>query len=69
MAEAEQVFFNEPLLVIDDTKHSQGEGRFHALGKTNDDRVIAYYIHSAKCWREYTSYLSQRHAQKGAQDL
>ena len=32
IAEAEQVFFNEPLLVIVDTKHSEGEGRFHALG-------------------------------------
>ena len=40
MAEAEQVFFNEPLLVIDDTKHSQGECRFHALGKTNEDRAL-----------------------------
>jgi uncharacterized DUF497 family protein len=40
MAEAEQVFFNEPLLVIDDTKHSQGESRFHALGKTNEDRFL-----------------------------
>ena len=37
MAEAEQVFFNEPLLVIVDTTHSQCEGRFHALGKTNED--------------------------------
>ncbi len=40
MAEAEQVFFNEPLLVIDDTKHSQGECRFHALGKTNEGRAL-----------------------------
>ncbi|MCX7089149.1 MAG: BrnT family toxin [Methylococcales bacterium] len=40
MAEAEQVFFNQPLLVIDDIKHSQGEGRFHALGKTNEDRLL-----------------------------
>jgi uncharacterized DUF497 family protein len=40
MAEAEQVFFNEPLLVIEDTKHSQGEYRFHALGKTNEDRSL-----------------------------
>jgi uncharacterized DUF497 family protein len=40
MAEAEQVFFNEPLFVIDDTKHSQGEGRFHALGKTNEHRSL-----------------------------
>ena len=40
MAEAEQIFFNEPLLIIDDAKHSQGEGRFHALGKTNEDRPL-----------------------------
>ena len=39
-AEAEQVFFNEPLLVIGDTKHSQGECRFHALGKTNEERTL-----------------------------
>ena len=40
MAESEQIFFNEPLLVIDDTKHSQGECRFHALGKTNEGRAL-----------------------------
>lgn len=40
MAEAEQVFFNEPLLVIEDTKHSQVECRFHALGKTNEGRTL-----------------------------
>jgi uncharacterized protein len=40
MTEAEQVFFNEPLLVIEDTKHSQGECRFHTLGKTNEERTL-----------------------------
>jgi len=40
MAEAEQVFFNEPILVIDDIKHSKGECCFHALGKTNEDRPL-----------------------------
>jgi len=39
-AEAEQVFFNEPLLMIADTKHSQGEHRFHALGKTDEGRTL-----------------------------
>ena len=34
-AEAEQVFFNEPLLVVEDVKHSRLEPRFHALGVTN----------------------------------
>jgi len=39
-AEAEQVFFNEPLLLIADIKHSQGELRFHALGKTDEGRSL-----------------------------
>lgn len=40
MAEAEQVFFNDPLLVIDDTNHSHDEHRLHALGKTNEGRTL-----------------------------
>ncbi|HUW75605.1 MAG TPA: BrnT family toxin [Gallionella sp.] len=40
MAEAEQVFFNEPLLLIADSKHSHDEPRFHALGKTNERRML-----------------------------
>ncbi len=38
--EAEQVFFNKPLLVLDDVKHSQKEARFHALGKTDNARLL-----------------------------
>lgn len=40
MAEAEQVFFNEPLLLIADMKHSQKESRFHVLGKTDEERML-----------------------------
>ncbi|MHB1657116.1 MAG: BrnT family toxin [Burkholderiales bacterium] len=40
MAEAEQIFFNEPLLLLADIKHSQGESRFHALGKTGEGRTL-----------------------------
>lgn len=39
-AEAEQTFFNSPLLMIEDTKHSAGEPRFHALGKTDEGRLL-----------------------------
>jgi uncharacterized DUF497 family protein len=39
-AEAEQVFFNAPLLVVPDDKHSGTEQRFHALGKTIDGRRL-----------------------------
>jgi uncharacterized DUF497 family protein len=40
MAEAEQVFFNMPLLVLEDIKHSMREIRFHALGKTDKVRLL-----------------------------
>jgi uncharacterized DUF497 family protein len=40
MAETEQVFFNTPLLVLEDIKHSRHELRFHALGKTDKKRLL-----------------------------
>ncbi len=40
MVEAEQVFFNDPLLIIEDSKHSVAEWRFHALVKTNEHRIL-----------------------------
>jgi len=40
MAEAEQVFFNAPLLLLDDVGHSQNETRCHALGITDDGRRL-----------------------------
>lgn len=40
MAEAEQVFFNQPLLLLEDGAHSQSESRFHALGKTDSGRTL-----------------------------
>jgi len=38
--EAEEIFFNEPLLVLEDSRHSQAEARFHALGETDDERLL-----------------------------
>jgi len=38
--EAEQVFFNEPLIVAGDAKHSIAEARFHALGRTDAKRLL-----------------------------
>jgi uncharacterized DUF497 family protein len=38
--EAEQVFFNEPLLMVADVKHSAAEPRIHALGRTDDGRLL-----------------------------
>lgn len=39
-AEAEQVFFNEPLLIAADVPHSVHEIRYHALGRTDDARLL-----------------------------
>lgn len=40
MAEAEQVFFNTPLLILEDAAHSDQEIRIHALGKTDKGRAL-----------------------------
>lgn len=40
MAETEQLFFNSPLLVLPDPKHSESEPRFHVLGKTHEGRRL-----------------------------
>ncbi|WMT85960.1 BrnT family toxin [Pelagibacterium sp. 26DY04] len=39
-SEAEQVFFNEPLIVLADPKHSVAEMRFHALGCADGGRLL-----------------------------
>ena len=39
-AEAESVFFNDPLIVVEDAKHSEREQRLNALGKTSEDRLL-----------------------------
>jgi uncharacterized protein len=38
--ECEQVFFNQPLLVASDAKHSDLEARYFALGRTDADREL-----------------------------
>ena len=39
--ECEQVFFNGPLFVLDDPKHSVPENRWAAFGKTDAGRFLA----------------------------
>jgi len=38
--EAEQVFFNRPVIVADDVKHSRSEKRYLVLGQTDEDRPL-----------------------------
>ena len=39
-AECEQIFFNRPLIIADDAKHSESERRFYSLGKTDLHRRL-----------------------------
>jgi hypothetical protein len=39
-AEAEQIFFNDPLLIVEDIGHSIREMRLHALGHTDVGRLL-----------------------------
>ncbi|MBW1753621.1 MAG: BrnT family toxin [Deltaproteobacteria bacterium] len=38
--ECEQIFFNKPLIVKRDRKHSKLENRYYVLGKTNMNRLL-----------------------------
>lgn len=38
--EAEEIFVHEPFLLLDDEKHSGKEKRYHALGRSNNDRKL-----------------------------
>ena len=39
--DCEQVFFNKPLVILNDLKHSQAEERYAAFGVTNAGRKLA----------------------------
>lgn len=39
-AECEQIFFNRPLIIADNAKHSESERRFYSLGKTDLHRRL-----------------------------
>lgn len=38
--ECEQVFFNQPVVVNDDEKHSAKESRYYVLGQTDAGRLL-----------------------------
>jgi uncharacterized DUF497 family protein len=71
--ECEQIFFNEPLVVASDSKHSQAEDRYYALGRTSAHRrlfvvftmrgtlvrVISARDMSRKERRVYATYFAQ----------
>ncbi len=38
--EAEEIFFNEPLIIMADREHSEQEARYLALGQTDSGRLL-----------------------------
>ena len=48
--ECEEIFFNLPLLLSDDLKHSQREKRYYVLGQTNKGRqlFVSFTIRNSK---------------------
>jgi len=38
--QAEEIFFNHPAVLIEDTKHSQKEKGLMLLGKTDEDKLL-----------------------------
>jgi hypothetical protein len=39
-SEAEQIFFNDPLLIVEDVSHSVREFKLQALGRTDAGRLL-----------------------------
>lgn len=39
-SECEEMFFNRPMVVSDDVKHSEKENRFYALGHSDAGRML-----------------------------
>lgn len=39
-SECEEIFFNRPLIVLDDAQHSKNERRFYSLGRTEIGRLL-----------------------------
>jgi uncharacterized protein len=49
-AECEEIFTNQPLLILPDTRHSELEERFVAFGKTNEGKplTVAFTMRGSK---------------------
>jgi hypothetical protein len=69
--ECEEVFFNLPLLVLSDAKHSQREPRYFVLGRTNADRwlFIAFTIRKKRIRVISARDMNQRETRKYAEQV
>lgn len=42
--ECEEVFYNQPLIILEDQKHSEAEQRYAAYGTTDNGRQLMVYF-------------------------
>jgi len=70
-SECEEVFFNLPLLVAPDIKHSQDEPRYYVLGRTEADRwlFIAFVIRNKRIRVISARDMNNREARKYAESV
>jgi len=38
--ECEEIFFNDPVIIMDDLRHSENEDRYYSLGRTKSERLL-----------------------------
>lgn len=70
-AECEEIFFNWPLLVVPDSKHSQAEPRYYALGRTSVHRglFVAFTIRNNHIRVISARDMNQKEAQRYAERI
>jgi uncharacterized DUF497 family protein len=70
-SECEQLFFNLPLILVPDTKHSQQEQGYYALGRTDTDRwlFIVFTIRDKLIRVISAREMNQREARKYAKKV
>ena len=64
--EVEEVFFNEPLLLFEDEKHSQDEDRILALGRTDGGRFLVVAFTVRQNLIRVISARNMNHKERGA---
>jgi uncharacterized protein len=68
-AEVEQVFFNVPLVLAPDVKHSQTEPPLSRPGEDHCGKVVAHSFHAEICGEKNPPHLRPRNASQGATSL
>lgn len=70
-AESEEVFFNQPLILRSDRRHSGSEARLYALGRTERDRwlLVAFTIRGQLIRVISARDMNKRESRKYAEEI